>query len=128
MTGTLLYDGACPFCRRQTARLQRWVPRSGLRCVSFRDPGVLDSFPALSFAECELEMKFVTPAGRCYGGMEAGVRVLALRTLLKPALLYYLPGLRQILDAAYRWVAARRFRISGGVCSDGVCALPGDDA
>ncbi len=124
MGSTLVYDGQCPFCRQQLARLQRWAPDPSLRTVSFRDPGALDEFPTLDEQACDQEMKLVLADGRIFGGMEAAVRVLSRRPIWKIALLYYVPGIKQALDAVYRWIARRRLKLSGGVCNDDVCAIP----
>jgi len=32
---------------------------------------------------------------------------------------YYLPGLRQLCDGLYRWIAARRYRIMGKTIAAG---------
>jgi len=120
---TVLFDGACPFCRKQVGNLQRWAPDPALRYRSFREPGALDDYPTLDEVECDREMKFAVSPALIYGGMEAAVRVMARRPLFKGSLLYYLPGLKQIMDAAYRWIAVRRLRFSGGVCNDDVCEI-----
>lgn len=120
---TVLFDGACPFCRQQVGNLQRWAPDPSLRYISFREPGVLDDYPTLDLEECDREMKFAVTTSQIYGGMEAAVRVMARRPLLKPTLLYYVPGLKQLMDAVYRWIAARRMKLSGGVCNDDVCTI-----
>jgi predicted DCC family thiol-disulfide oxidoreductase YuxK len=52
--------------------------------------------------------------GRVYGGAAAINRALGYVWWGWPALwLYYLPGLRQLQDAAYRWVARNRYRFPG---------------
>ena len=39
--------------------------------------------------------------------------------------LYFLPGLRAIFDAVYRWIARNRYRLRGRQsCDDGACAVP----
>jgi predicted DCC family thiol-disulfide oxidoreductase YuxK len=120
---TVLFDGECPFCRKQVTRLRRWAPDPSLRYRSFREPGALDEYPTLDLAACDLEMKFAVTPTNIFGGMEAAVRVMSRRLLFKPALLYYLPGLKQLLDAGYRWIAARRLKFTGGVCDDDVCSV-----
>jgi predicted DCC family thiol-disulfide oxidoreductase YuxK len=56
----------------------------------------------------------ILPDGRVYGGAAAINRSLRGVWWLRPfTLLYFLPGLRQLQDAAYRWVARNRSRFPG---------------
>jgi predicted DCC family thiol-disulfide oxidoreductase YuxK len=73
-------------------------------------------------------MQLVTPEGRVYQGAEAAVRAFATRRIVGlAAYLYYVPGLRHLLDWLYGRVAANRYRIMGkavaGECAGGTCAL-----
>jgi predicted DCC family thiol-disulfide oxidoreductase YuxK len=123
----LIYDGRCPFCRRESERLVRWVGDRAAR-ESFRDPGVIERHPGLSEEACERALQLVEPGGRISSGMEAVFRTLALKRGFIPFLwLYAVPGIRHALEAAYRLVARNRFRLPGsGVaeadrCEDGSC-------
>jgi predicted DCC family thiol-disulfide oxidoreductase YuxK len=119
----LLYDGHCRFCIAQGERLQRWTG-GRIQLVSFREPGVLARYPALTAAACEQAMQLVLPDGRIAAGAEAAARALALRRPLAPlAALYFVPGVRQLADAAYRVVARNRFRLGGKVCTEQTCGL-----
>ncbi len=120
---TVLYDGHCPFCRKQVGRLQRWAPDPDLRYLSFRDPGALDDYPTLDEQQCDVEMKFARTPAAIFGGMEAAVRVLLRKPWWFLAWGYYVPGIKQLFDAVYRWIAARRMKLSGGVCNDDVCSI-----
>jgi predicted DCC family thiol-disulfide oxidoreductase YuxK len=51
------------------------------------------------------------------------VHAVALRPIGRVAYLYYLPGLRQLLDWIYRRVARNRYKLMGTTCPDGTCAL-----
>jgi predicted DCC family thiol-disulfide oxidoreductase YuxK len=56
----------------------------------------------------------ITPQGQVYGGAEAINVVLRPIWWLRPlTYLYYLPGLRQLQDAVYCWVARNRGRLPG---------------
>lgn len=119
---TVLYDGHCRFCLASKKRLEARVgPR--LEWLSFREPEVLVRFSSLSAKALEESLHLVTVEGRVYSGAEAVVQVLARRPLFRLALVYYVPGLRQLADAAYRFVARSRFRWFGARCADGQCAL-----
>ena len=65
---------------------------------------------------------FVSENGRLYGAAEAVNRSLWSVWWLRPLTrLYYLPGLRQLEEWIYRWVARNRHRLPGGAAT---CALP----
>lgn len=127
----VLFDGHCRFCSEQMKHLLALARPGAIEALSFQQPNVLARFPGLTYEECMRAMQLVTPEGRNYTGFEAAVQALATRSLLKPfAYLYYVPGVRQLCDLLYRWVAARRYRIMGktieaGGCEGGACSLHG---
>jgi len=121
----LLYDGHCRFCVAQTARLLRWSG-ARLEALSFREPGVLARFPQVSAPACERAMQLVLPDGRVLEGADAALAALALRpALARLAAVGRLPGLRQLLRAGYRVIAANRSRLPGAAleCSDETCRV-----
>jgi predicted DCC family thiol-disulfide oxidoreductase YuxK len=103
--------------------------RGAIEAVDFQQAGALDRFPGLSHNDCMQAMQLVTPTGQVYSGFEAAVQAVATRPVLGwLAYSYYLPGLRQLLDALYAVVAANRYRIMGravaaGECEGGTCRL-----
>lgn len=124
----LIYDGQCKFCVAGAGRLARWMGRVDVELLDFQRPGALDRFPGLTHADCMKAMRLVTPDGRVYYGFEAAVRAFATRRVVGAvAYLYYVPGLRQLLDWLYARVAANRYRLMGkaGACEGGACALHG---
>jgi len=63
-------------------------------------------------------MHLVTPDGQVFRGPEAIVRALATRPILVwVRSLYYLPGLRQIVNWIYAFFAANRYRFWGKTLS-----------
>jgi len=115
MTAVLIYDGRCNFCRTQADRLVR-LSGGRLRLESFRDPGVIARYPGLTEEACDRAMQLVTADGKITAGAEAAAQIIRLNPWLGWASwIYYLPGIRQISDAAYRWIARNRFRF-GGTC------------
>jgi predicted DCC family thiol-disulfide oxidoreductase YuxK len=119
----LIYDGRCGFCRREAARLRRWV-EGRVRLESFRDPGVIERHPGLTPEACEEAMQLIEPDGRIRSGAEAIAHTLRLRPALAPlGWLYHVPVLRQCFDLGYRVVARNRFRLPGEDCADGSCRL-----
>jgi predicted DCC family thiol-disulfide oxidoreductase YuxK len=125
----VLYDGHCRFCTLGMERLLRVARPGALEAVDFQLPGALDRFPGLTHDDCMRQMYLVRPDGRVHGGFEAAVEAVRTRPILGwLAALYYLPGLRQLCDLAYKFVAARRYRIMGktvesGQCAEGTCSL-----
>jgi predicted DCC family thiol-disulfide oxidoreductase YuxK len=97
--------------------------------VDFQLPGTLDRFPGITHDACMERLHLVRPDGRVFGGVEAIVHALATIPIAgRLAYLYYLPGLRWLLDHVYELIAANRYRILGrvvaeGGCEGGTCAL-----
>jgi predicted DCC family thiol-disulfide oxidoreductase YuxK len=125
----LLYDGLCKFCTAGSRRLVGWMGPVEVELLDFQRPGALDRFPGLTHDACMQAMQLVMPDGRVYQGFEAAVRAFGTRRFLgRLAFVYYVPGLRQLLDWLYARVAANRYRIMGkaiaaGECEGGTCAL-----
>jgi predicted DCC family thiol-disulfide oxidoreductase YuxK len=120
----VLYDGACPFCRAQLARLLWFVPAGAIEALDLDDPSVPARFPHLSRDSLLAAMHLVDARGRVFTGFQAVVRAVASRPLLgKIALLCCLPGIRQLAEWIYRVVAKRRYRQAAPDCPAGSCAV-----
>ncbi len=122
----VLYDGACPLCRKSVALLRRldWLHR-----LSYVDARAREQLPAsdppLDPGRLLQEMHLLTPEGaKVYRGFKA-FRWMAWRLpplwALVPFL--YLPGMASLGQRVYLWVARNRFRLVP--CHGGVCTLPG---
>lgn len=120
---TVLYDGACRFCRGQIALLRRLDPCRRLAFTSLHDPSVAVDFPELAPEDLQARMYVVDRAGRARGGAEA-VRYLSRRLpLLWPlAVPLHVPGSLPLWQALYGLVARNRYRIAGH-CTDGSCRI-----
>lgn len=119
----VLYDGHCRICGGAARQMKKLLGGQGTELRSFRDEGVLDAFPGVSAERCENAMQLVQADGRVVEGAEAIVRALGRRPLGRLLFLYYVPGLRQLVDLGYRVVARYRFRIAGRECTDGTCSV-----
>lgn len=125
----VLFDGHCNFCIAQSRNLLALARPNAIEMRDFQLPDVLTRFPGLTHEQCMQAMHLVTPQGNVYRGFEAAVRAVATRPIIGPlAYAYYVPGIRQLCDIAYRWIAARRYRLMGkrvaaGECAHGTCAL-----
>jgi predicted DCC family thiol-disulfide oxidoreductase YuxK len=120
---TVLYDGACRFCRSQIALLRRLDPTGRLAFTSLHDPSVARDFPEIPTADLLAQMYVVDRSGLARGGAEA-VRYLSRRLpLLWPlALPLHVPGSLPLWRSLYRFVARNRFRIAGR-CDEGTCKI-----
>lgn len=125
----ILYDGHCRFCDAGSRRLASWMKSGCVERADFHEPAVLSRFPGLTHDQCMKQMHLVTPDGRVFGGAESVARAVATRPLLgKLAWLFFVPGIRQLLEAIYKWVALNRYRLMGrkiaaGECHEGTCSL-----
>jgi predicted DCC family thiol-disulfide oxidoreductase YuxK len=122
----LLFDGACPLCRREVAALRRLDRGRGrIRCEDIADPAFDPMAYGLRADEVMARIHGVLPDGRVVEGVEVFRRAygaVGLGWLLAPT---RWPGLRQLADAAYRSFARNRLRLTGraGTCDAGRCAL-----
>jgi len=122
---TVLYDGACAFCRAKCEQLRRWDRREQLSFLAIDDTQVAIRYPRLSITALRQEMHVVDGAGHVFRGA-AAVRMLC-RTLprlwwLVPLL--YIPGSLPVWQWLYRQVALRRYRLATSATSpvlDGSC-------
>ncbi len=123
----LLFDGECRFCRAQSDRLLRWAGHK-LTSRPLQTAGLLTEL-GIPVAEAMASMQLVTAHGTRHEGLDAVVVALRHRPVLGMLLrLYYLPGLRQLLDLGYRLVARYRYALWGravahGECDGGTCHL-----
>jgi predicted DCC family thiol-disulfide oxidoreductase YuxK len=121
----LLYDGECALCLKSVATLKQldWLHR--LAFVDARNAANLPARePPLNPDRLLEEMHLLTPNGNhVYHGYGA-FRWLAWRLpLLCPiAPLMYIPGVPQLGQKVYLWIARNRFRLVR--CHGGVCTLP----
>lgn len=121
----LLFDGHCRLCTDGSRRILRLARPGAIELLDFQQPGVLERFPGLGHDDCMREIKLVNGAGRVFGGPEAVARALATRGVLGAwAYLYYVPGLRQLTDWLYAWVARNRYRFMGRTdCTSDACSF-----
>ena len=125
MTLAFLYDGHCRLCLNGAALMRRLARPGSVELVDFQAPGALAAFPQVDYATCMAAAQLVSGDTRAWSGLEAVVRALATRPLLRAVTwLYFVPGVRTLADVLYRWVAANRYRFLGRTaCADGACAL-----
>ena len=108
---TVIYDGDCPLCRGALRRLSKIAPPGSVSARSFREHGVLASYPGLDAARVEEAVHVVTADGEVLQGAAAILELARHRwwgRLLSRARRWKM--VRRGMDAAYRWVARNRHR------------------
>ena len=121
----LLYDGQCPFCRREAQWLQRRDRQGRLAFEDISAPGFDAARYGVTQAEVMGVMHGVFPDGRIVrrvAAFRAAYRVVGLGWLLAPT---GWPGLRWVADRFYEGFARNRAamgRFFGGpACKSGTC-------
>jgi predicted DCC family thiol-disulfide oxidoreductase YuxK len=120
---TLLYDGDCPFCRREVDWLKRQDRQGMLSLEDIGDPAFDPSKYGLTREEVSSVIHGITPDGRVVRRMEAiceAYRAVGKGWLMAPT---GWPGLRAVSDAAYGVFA--RNRIALGRWFDPSCRRQG---
>lgn len=122
MTGpkciTVLYDGACPLCRREAAFLRRRDRERGkIDLEDISDPAFDASKYSRTWDQLMSEIHGVLPDGSVISGLEVFRRAYAaigLGWLLAPT---RLPVINRIADRAYTLFARNRLRLTGRHCA-----------
>jgi len=122
----VLFDGACPLCRREAAIWQRLDRGWGrITVVDIASTGFRAADYGISRAQAMTEIHGILPSGAVVRGMGVFRRAYAavgLGWLLAPTAW---PLLRPCFDRAYRWFARNRHRLTGRpsrcgeTCADG---------
>ena len=120
----LLYDGECPFCRREVDWLKARDRKGNLILEDIAAVGFDPGRYGLTREEVQSALHGILPDGRILRGMDAvraAYRAVGRGWLLAPTAL---PGLRQAADLGYRVFARYRLplgRFFGRECEGGVC-------
>jgi predicted DCC family thiol-disulfide oxidoreductase YuxK len=118
----MFFDGACPLCSREVEFLRR---RDKRHQIIFTDISAKDFDRAsvgVPFADLMDRIHARLPDGTVIEGVEVFRRLYTLIGLGPLVWLSRLPGVSQILDAAYRRFAKNRLRLTGR-CHDGECPV-----
>ncbi|MEV2278659.1 DCC1-like thiol-disulfide oxidoreductase family protein [Nocardiopsis sp. NPDC049922] len=114
--GTFLYDRDCGFCQRAVA-FGRDRVRTRTAFVAWQEFDL--AAVGLTPEQADREAWIVYPDGRHFAGGDAVAEALVHgRFLARPlGRLLRLPLVRALNRAAYRWVAANRYRLPGGTAA-----------
>jgi predicted DCC family thiol-disulfide oxidoreductase YuxK len=113
MTGVLFFDGACGMCTRSRNFLVRLDRTGNVRTEPLQGAGVAERL-GIQPSQLLDSVRWLDSSGAVYSGAEAVNAALsaALGTRL-PLVIYRIPGVRQLQDVVYRWVADHRYRFPG---------------
>jgi predicted DCC family thiol-disulfide oxidoreductase YuxK len=113
IAGTLFFDGACGMCTRSRDLLLRFNRTGNVHTETLQSPGAAERLSVTAASLLE-SVRWLDASGAVYSGAEAANAALsaALGTRI-PLAVYRIPGIRVIEEAAYRWVAAHRYRFPG---------------
>jgi predicted DCC family thiol-disulfide oxidoreductase YuxK len=113
MTGVLFFDGACGMCTRSRNFLVRLDRTGNVRTEPLQGAGVAERL-GIQASQLLDSVRWLDSSGAVYSGAEAVNAALsaALGTRL-PLVLYRIPGVRQVQEAVYRWIADHRYRFPG---------------
>lgn len=115
----VLYDASCPRCTAWALRFRSTLKHRGFLVAPLQSLWVPS---ALGIGPRELlrEMRVFTARGELYSGADALVYLARCIPWASPLwAAAQLPGMRRLLRAAYRWLAARRH------CTTATCTLAG---
>jgi predicted DCC family thiol-disulfide oxidoreductase YuxK len=103
--GEVCIDATCSFCLRSARLLRRWLAWHGIRLRALQAPDIARRL-GLRDGDAGDEFKLIRADGAVFGGASAAWEVLRLAQWPLPPLAV-LPGVRALLDAAYRYAARR---------------------
>ncbi|MYL22445.1 thiol-disulfide oxidoreductase DCC family protein [Vreelandella massiliensis] len=108
---TLFHDGHCPFCRVEVAWLGKHRHREHVKLVDIQAPSFHADAHATDFATMMGKLHVLDSQGQWYIGMDASRALYAVLGYRRLVWLSCLPGLRGVMDAAYRFFARRRVKL-----------------
>lgn len=121
----VFFDGGCPLCSREVALLARRDRRRLIEFIDIAAPGFDAAAWGREPAQFMAAMHARLPDGSWAVGVEAFRNIYGLLGFRRLVALSRLPGLRQLLDAAYRVFARNRTRLQEHCASDGGgCGAP----
>ena len=114
--GWILFDAECNFCRSIVSRTYSVFAPRGFAFLPLQTPWVRTVFH-LPYEKLLSEMRVLTRNGEKFGGADAIPLLARYVWWAWPLVAFaHLPGARHLLRVAYRFVASRRYCISG-TCS-----------
>ncbi len=120
----MLYDGDCPMCTFQMRLIERldWLDKVDM--IAIQDERAEQIAPTVTRADLLEAIHCVTPTGELHRGARA-FRFLGFRIpLLVPiGVILWIPGVIQLAEVVYRFVAKRRLFFSKFFGCKTACAI-----
>lgn len=113
MAGVLFFDGGCGMCTRARNLLVRLNRTGDVATEPLQRAGTAER---LGVAQARLaeSVWWLDSSGRVYAAAEAVNAALSAALGSRvPLAVYRIPGIRQLQEAVYRWVARHRHRFPG---------------
>lgn len=116
----VFFDGACPICAREARALGRLDRRGRIKWTDIAAPDFDARAVGVSQDALMDRIHARLPDGTLVDGFEV-FRILYAAVGFGPLVaLTRMPGVSRLLDAAYRWFARNRMRLTGR-CEGGAC-------
>lgn len=127
---TLFYDGNCPFCSAEMARLRNWNRAGRLAFVDIAEPGFDPAFLGVDMAALNRELHSLTAQGKVLVGIDSMLAAYTLAGKSWLVLPLRIRLLRPLLANLYRGFARNRYRFSRWLgyqpvprCDSGLCRM-----
>ncbi|QNN22027.1 DUF393 domain-containing protein [Planctomycetales bacterium ZRK34] len=118
----VVYDGECPYCRRQVGKMQRRDDDGVFDYVPRQTEGLEQRFPKLAEGDFNTGLRLIEPGGEIFVAGDAVYHIARrLRGWRNWAWLYQVPGLKQLFRAVYAQIARNRQKL--GPCTDDQCNI-----
>jgi predicted DCC family thiol-disulfide oxidoreductase YuxK len=110
----LVFDGFCGFCTKMVYLIKRFDNKNQLQFIAWQSSGTLKRFE-LTVQDVKHAAWFINTDEResGAGAINAALSLVFGTRIFK--FFYFLPGIRQTQDAAYRWIEQNRKRLPGVV-------------
>ena len=119
----VIYDGECPFCLKQVARMQRLDDGKVFEYTPRQTDGLEDRFPKLAEGDFNTGMRLVHPSGKIDVGADAVYEIARrLSVWNKLAWLYRVPVFKQVAKIGYGLIAKYRYKLAKR-CDNSVCEI-----
>jgi len=114
MIPTLIYDAHCQLCESTKNWIRRWGKNREIRFLHFEDPQASALQPDLYDIDYLDAIRFIDGEVRSWKGADAVRHLLKILPFGRPiAWILLLPGMYQIAEKAYAWVARNRYWLFG---------------
>ncbi|MEO0532103.1 MAG: DUF393 domain-containing protein [Planctomycetota bacterium] len=118
----VFYDGDCPLCRKEIAMIRRMDHRERIRFTDIAADGFVPADYGKTMDELMAEIHGRDAEGRWIVGVEVFRKLYGAVGFGPVVAATRLPGVRHVLDLAYKVFAKQRLRLTGR-CNDGACEV-----